>query len=108
PAVATTCPDMSWLYPDQVVYLSTLVDQLDAFIVESITGLGRADVAVADVAAAYTPNGVSHIWCSEDPWSYGLSIYKLSEPTSLWSQAPFHPTPAGQESLATHVIPTVK
>jgi hypothetical protein len=108
PADGAKCPDTSWLYPEQTTYLSSLVDDLNADILRTISGLGRANVGVADISAAYTPQGVSHIWCSADPWAYGLSIYKISQPTSLWSLAPFHPTPAGQESLAAHVIPGVQ
>lgn len=108
PGDGAKCPDTSWLYPEQTTYLSGLVDQLNADIVATIGALGNPDVRVADISAAYTPQGASHIWCSADPWAYGLSIYKLTQPTSAWSQAPFHPTPAGQESLASHVIPAVE
>lgn len=91
PGDGAKCPDTSWLYPEHTSYLSGLVDDLNGQIEAAIEGLGKANVAVADVSAAYTPQGVSHIWCSDDPWAYGLSIYKVSQPTSAWSQAPFHP-----------------
>jgi hypothetical protein len=108
PPDGAQCPDTNWLYAEQTAYLSSLVDQLNSVITDTITGLGRANVTVADISRAYTPQGVSHIWCSDAPWAYGLSIYKVTHPSSFESQAPFHPTPAGQESLAAHVIPAVR
>ena len=108
PADGTKCPDTNWLYPEQVTYLSGLVDQLNATIASTIGGLAGTNVSFADISGAYTPQGVSHIWCTTDPWAYGLSIYKVTQPSSFDSQAPFHPTPAGQESIAAHVIPVVR
>ena len=75
---------------------------------QTITGLNDPNVAVADISGAYTVQGTSHIWCSDDPWAYGLSIYSVTSPSSFESQAPFHPTPDGQESIAEHVIPVVR
>ena len=107
PPKGTKCPDTSWLYPKQVRYLSRLVERMNEVIVSTIEGLGDDNVAVADIEDAYDPAGVDHRWCSDAPWAYGLSIYKLTDPESFESQAPFHPTPAGQESIAAHVIPAV-
>jgi hypothetical protein len=63
-----------------------------------------ADTSKAVVAA----NGTSHRWCSAQPWAYGLSIFSLSNPLSLISQAPFHPIPDGQRRDAALVIPVVR
>ena len=98
------CPDTSWLYPKQTMYLSNLVTQLDQLIAQTIGGLNDPNVTVADISQAYSPQGVSHIWCTDAPWAYGLSIYHIYDPDSFDSQAPFHPTPDGQNSIATHVI----
>ena len=98
------CPDTSWLYPKQTIYLSNLVTQLDQLIAQTIGGLNDPNVTVADISQAYSPQGVSHIWCTDAPWAYGLSIYHIYDPDSFDSQAPFHPTPDGQNSIATHVI----
>jgi lysophospholipase L1-like esterase len=98
------CPDTSWLYPAQTRYLSGLVTQLDQTITSTINGLNDPNVAVADISQAYSPQGVSHIWCTDAPWAYGLSIYHVYDPDSFDSQAPFHPTPDGQNSIAASVI----
>lgn len=107
PPKGTKCPHTSWLYPRQVQFLSRLVGQMNEVIVSTIGGLDNDDVALADISAAYEPAGVDHRWCSESPWAYGLSIYRVTDPESFESQAPFHPTPQGQESIAAHVIPAV-
>jgi hypothetical protein len=73
----------------------------------TINGLDALNVSVADVSGAYTANGASHVWCNPDPWSYGLSLFHIYDPDSFDSQAPFHPTPDGQASIAEHVIPAV-
>jgi lysophospholipase L1-like esterase len=102
------CPDTSYLYPAQVRYLSSLVTQLDQTILSTINGLKDPNVAVADISQAYSPQGVSHSWCTADPWAYGLSIYHVYDPSSFDSQAPFHPTPDGQNSIAAYVIGTAR
>ena len=102
------CPDSSWLDPKQVRYLATLVDRMSAAVTETVERIDQPNVAVADLSRAYVPNGVDHRWCSDAPWAYGLSIYQLWHPSSFESQAPFHPTPEGQSSIASHVIPVVR
>ena len=74
----------------------------------TVDAIDDRDVAVADVEDAYTSKGVDHRWCSDDPWAYGLSIFQLSDPASLTSQAPFHPTPRGQRAIAGLVQPVVR
>jgi lysophospholipase L1-like esterase len=108
PSDGRTCPDTKWLYPKQVRYLSSLVDRLNQLVADTIDGLHDPNVTVADIAPAYSSKGISHIWCTPDPWAYGLSIYQLTDFDSFKSQAPFHPTPRGQRSIAAQVIPVVK
>ena len=107
PPDGALCNDTNYLYADQIKYLWSLVDQLNGIITETVDALDDPNVAVADISGAYTAQGTSHIWCSDDPWAYGLSIYSVTSPSSFESQAPFHPTPDGQESVAEHVIPVV-
>jgi lysophospholipase L1-like esterase len=101
------CPDAHLLYADQLTYLDKLLGQMNQMITSTITGLGKDNVALADISKAYVPGGTDHRWCSDDPWAYGLSIYSFSAPSSFSSLAPFHPTPAGQKSIAEGVIATV-
>jgi lysophospholipase L1-like esterase len=108
PPKGTECPDTSWLYSTQTKYLSRLVEQVDSIIEKTVRGLKDENVALADISHAYTPTGGSHIWCTNDPWAYGLSIYSMAHPSTFRSQAPFHPTPDGQDSIAAHVIPQVR
>jgi lysophospholipase L1-like esterase len=107
PPKGTKCPDTSWLYPKQVQYLSSIVGEMNERIVSTIEGLDNDDVAVVDISDAYQPAGVDHRWCTDAPWAYGLSIYKVTDPFSFESQAPFHPTPQGQDSIAALVNPAV-
>lgn len=107
PPSGTKCPDTSWLYKKQTQYLSSLVGELNQTIEAAIEGLDNSNVALADISGAYSPAGSSHIWCTDDPWAYGLSIYHMYDPDSFDSQAPFHPTPDGQNSIAEHVTPAV-
>ncbi len=104
PASGHKCPDSSWLYPEQTDYLRTLLDQLNSTIETTITGLHDPGVAVADISHALD----GHQWCTDDPWDYGLSIYKVDDPDSFESQAPFHPTPEGQQAIAARVAPVAR
>jgi lysophospholipase L1-like esterase len=108
PPGGAQCPDSSWLRPSQLRYLSTLVGRLDHEIRSTVEALHDPNVAVADSDRAYTPHGANHRWCSKDPWAYGLSVFHLLEPDTLHSQAPFHPTPRGQQAIASAVLPTVQ
>jgi lysophospholipase L1-like esterase len=101
------CPDISYLYDQQVTYLSSLVQQMNETITSTIEGLKNANIAVADISHVYQPADVDHRFCSDAPWAYGLSIYHLTDPDSFESQAPFHPTPDGQEAIAEHVTPAI-
>ena len=108
PRKGANCPDASWLYPQQVQYLSSLVRRLNGAIAKTISGLEVEGVAAVDLTHAYVPAGVDHRWCTPAPWAYGLSIFHVYEPSSFSSQAPFHPTPAGQRAIASFVIPAVQ
>jgi lysophospholipase L1-like esterase len=108
PSDRTKCPDTSWLYPKQVQYLASLVGQMNQTIAAAVNALDDPDVALADISQAYEPQGQSHIWCTDDPWAYGLSIYSVTDPSSFDSQAPFHPTADGQQSIAEHVVPAIR
>jgi hypothetical protein len=103
PTGSTSCPDSALLAPTQVSYLSNLLQQLNGDIVRTITGLHLANVGVVDLSSAFD----GHRWCSSDPWDYGSSIISLSNPSSLLSQAPFHPTPRGQQQIASRVKPVI-
>ncbi len=108
PSDRTKCPDTSWLYPQQVQYLSGLVTKMNQSIASAVSSIDDPNVALADITGAYEVQGVSHIWCTDDPWAYGLSIYSVTEPSSFDSQAPFHPTPDGQQSIAEHIVPVIR
>lgn len=103
PTGSTSYPDTALPAPTQVSYLSNLLQQLNGDIVRTITGLHLANVGVVDLSSAFD----GHRWCSSDPWDYGLSIISLSNPFSLLSQAPFHPTPRGQQQIASRVKPVI-
>jgi lysophospholipase L1-like esterase len=104
PNAKVECPDTSYLYDEQVQYLGTLLAQMNGIIESTINGLNDKNVAVADISKAYQPADVDHRWCSNAPWAYGLSIFHFTDPLSFYSQAPFHPTPDGQDAIAEGVV----
>jgi lysophospholipase L1-like esterase len=109
PTGSATCPDVAPLDPTQISYLHTLVPALNTTIRTTINGLHTPGVAVADTSKAMlAANGTNHRWCSPHPWAYGLSIFTVTDPLSLTSQAPFHPTPDGQRRYAALVTPVVR
>jgi lysophospholipase L1-like esterase len=104
------CPDTWLLYNDQLTYFSSLVAQLDKDIVRTIDTYAAqhhdTNIAVADLAHAYD----GHQWCAKDtsgtyvaPMAYGFSIYPHYSDLRNPNPAAFHPTPAGQKAIATHV-----
>ena len=109
PKKGADCADINYLYGDQVGYLTSLLQDMNGVIKSTIKDLNKRypGVAVTDIEKAYQAEDIDHRWCTNDPWAYGLSIYKVSEPSSFYSLAPFHPTPAGQRAIADAVIPTV-
>jgi lysophospholipase L1-like esterase len=109
PNATTRCPDVALLQPAQIAYLSTLVSAINAQIRATVAGAHLPGVALADTSKAMIgADGTNHRWCSPQPWAYGLSIFKVSDPASLLSQAPFHPTPAGQRRYAALVLPVAR
>jgi hypothetical protein len=65
-------------------------------------------VGLADISKALS----GHTWCSSDPWDYGLSVFTWEDAMSYlisgnYTLAPFHPTAAGQASIAHDVLQTV-
>ena len=73
PADGARCPDTEYLDPEQVEYLSKLIGTLSRRIRSTIEAIDDPDVALADLTNAYDKEGVSHRWCSDDPWAYGLA-----------------------------------
>ena len=62
PADGTKCPDTNWLYPEQVTYLSGLVDQLNATIASTIGGLAGTNVELRrHLRRLYAPGRVAHL-----------------------------------------------
>jgi hypothetical protein len=95
----------------QVAYLNTLMGDLNSTIKTAVTTLAAKDpnVGFADISQAIA----GHTWCTTDPWDYGLSVITQGGQASGYlnaspkSQAPFHPTPAGQAAIAVIVAPVV-
>ncbi len=107
PVGSQTCPDVALLDPSQVSYLRGLLPVLNQAIRAGLKG--QPGVTIADTSNAMAgPKGQNHRWCSSQPWAYGLSVFSLTDPTSLLSQAPFHPTPEGQARFAALVSPVAK
>jgi hypothetical protein len=100
------CPDTYGLDPRQVEYLSGLVERLDAKIARAVDAIARSDknVGFVELKNAFENNQ----WCSNDPMAYGISI-RLPQYNNLsTNQAPFHPTPEGQQTIAQEVLPEVQ
>ncbi len=92
------CHDVLDLDRDEINYINSLETTLNNTIKNALQGL--PGVAVADLSTVMD----GHRWCSDDPWTYGLSILWLNR----LSQAPFHPTPAGQKAIADIVKGLIK
>ena len=92
------CWDVFPLAADEQSYLQSLQDTLQATLLDAVRGL--EGVSVADISR--TMDG--HEWCTEDPWTYGLSVIWFDDSSS---KAPFHPTPDGQRAIASVVAGAV-
>ncbi|HEY3177682.1 MAG TPA: hypothetical protein VGL25_02245 [Casimicrobiaceae bacterium] len=57
-------------------------------------------MTVADISKAVQ----GHERCTNDPWTYGLSVLLVNDD----SLAPFHPTPQGQAAIAAVVQQSVQ
>ena len=75
-----------------------------AFMRNTLTFLNNNIRQVARAKGAhYVPPPTAfrnHTFCSADPWTYDLSALVIDGDGEVRSQAPFHPTPEGQEELA--------
>ena len=101
--------DVALLDPAQVSYLSTLVRELNHEIVTTIKGLSVKGVALGDTSNSMVgPDARNHRWGCAQPWAYGLSVFKITNPFSVARQAPFHLTSEGQWCDAALVRPVVK
>jgi lysophospholipase L1-like esterase len=93
PSESIDCLDLGDLSRAEIDYLITLEQTLGNVIQQAVQGL--EGVTVADLFQVMD----GHKFCTSDPWTYGLSILWLNSS----SQAPFHPTPAGQQAIAALV-----
>jgi len=109
PKSGTKCDDVNNLYPEQMDYLTSLLQDMNRLIKTTVVNATKKKpgVAVADIEKVYQEENADHRWCSSDPWAYGLSIYRVSDPSSFNSLAPFHPTIDGQKAIAEAIEPSV-
>jgi hypothetical protein len=84
------CLDLGDLERDEINYLISLENTLKSTLIAAVSGL--PGVSIADISSVVQ----GHEYCTDDPWTYGLSVLLLNDA----SQAPFHPTPAGQAAIA--------
>ena len=84
------CLDVGDLSRDELNYLSSLIGTLQDTLIGAVSDL--SGVTVADISSSMD----GHEFCTDDPWTYGLTVLVLNDD----SQAPFHPTPAGQAHIA--------
>jgi lysophospholipase L1-like esterase len=84
------CFDLGDLDRDEINYINTLQDTLNSTIKTAVGSI--PGVAIADISGVMN----EHKWCSEEPWTYGMTVL-IKNPDS---QAPFHPTAAGQKAIA--------
>jgi GDSL-like lipase/acylhydrolase family protein len=90
PSESDECLDMGDIERDEANYLITLQNTLKSTIINAVSGM--EGVTVADLSNVMQ----GHEWCTNDPWTYGLSVLLLNDD----SLAPFHPTPFGQAAMA--------
>jgi lysophospholipase L1-like esterase len=88
-----TCPGTWSLKPEQLTYLEARLAQLDHFVADTIRSRQSKTLGFVDLLTAFA----GHTWCTSQPWAYDLSMDSVA---NSQSQAPFHPTPAGQEVIA--------
>lgn len=92
PTTDTRCADTGDLTHDEIVYLISLEAQLRKTLVAALSGIDG--VSIADISGVVA----GHEFCTDDPWTYGLSVYLIEGMSQ--SLAPFHPTPEGQAAIA--------
>lgn len=91
------CLDVADLERDELDYLISLLETLNQRIRKAVGGM--KGVSIADISQVMA----GHEWCTEEPWAYGASVLLLN----VDSQAPFHPTPEGQQAIARVVLDAV-
>ena len=82
--------DVGDLSRNELNYLTSLIATLQDTLIAAVRDL--TGVSVVDISSSMD----GHRYCTDDPWMYGLSVLLLNDD----SQAPFHPTPAGQAKIA--------
>ncbi|MFO1302136.1 MAG: GDSL-type esterase/lipase family protein [Burkholderiales bacterium] len=95
PGQSIDCADLGDLTRDEIDYLVALEQTLQKTLVDAVGNLDG--VAIADISGVVA----GHQFCSDDPWTYGLSVYLIEGMKD--SLAPFHPTPQGQAAIAAVV-----
>lgn len=98
PSQSIECLDLGDLTRAEINYTRTLIGTLNDLLKDTVAGL--PGVSVADISHSLD----GHEFCTSDPWTYGLTVLALD--TS--SNAPFHPTPAGQQAIAAIVEATLR
>jgi len=92
PSQSIDCADLGDLSRDEINYLLTLEQTLQQALVAALSGI--EGVAIADISGVVA----GHQFCTDDPWTYGLSVLLIRGNED--SLAPFHPTPKGQAAIA--------
>jgi len=92
PSQSRGCADLGDLTDDEINYLITLEQTLQQTLVAAVSGIDG--VSIADISGVVA----GHQYCTDDPWTYGLSVLLI--PGNEDSLAPFHPTPKGQAAIA--------
>ncbi len=98
PRQSIDCLDLGDLTRDEIDYTRTLIATLQDTLISAVAGL--PGVTVADISHSLD----GHEFCTDDPWTYGLTVLALDRS----SNAPFHPTPAGQQAIAAIVESTLR
>jgi len=86
------CADLLDLARDEIDYMISLENTLKQTLIDAVSGI--AGVSVADISGVMQ----GHEFCTDDPWTYGLSVLLIEGMKD--SLAPFHPTPKGQAAIA--------
>lgn len=89
PAQAATCSDLQGVDPHEQAWIRQQFVSLNSTIKMAVSGFGFAHFTGADFSG--------HELCSSNPWVQGLQ-----------DGAPYHPTSAGQSSIAAQVTQAMK
>ena len=90
PSQSIDCADLGDLSRDEINYLISLEKKLQQTLAAAVGGI--EGVSIADISGVVA----GHQYCTDDPWTYGLSVLLVNKD----SLAPFHPTPKGQAAIA--------